>query len=144
MPNNDKYQKLVWKQVYSSNFEILDNQHKKIIRIVNELNSACQHMHDRAEILELLKEMDFYALDHFSEEEFYMKKYNYPEYNQHYLTHQYFKKKYRAIRENFIYEKTDTVYTIALHLLAIMDKWLKNHLDNEDYKLALFLKNQVQ
>ena len=65
---------------YSVGLSIIDEEHKELIRIMNEAIVAKQHRIDLEEISKLLKELTMYALKHFSTEETYMVEFNYPEF----------------------------------------------------------------
>lgn len=131
-----------WNDKYLTGIEIIDSQHKKIFKSVNELYDAIEKLETKEKILELIGNLDFYTTEHFDVEEKYMIDLNYPEYIEHKNTHEVFKKIYEEIRYNYVYKK-NTVYVLAVHLNHTMADWLDYHLQNEDQRLAVFLRTKI-
>jgi hemerythrin len=136
--------KLEWSEKYRTGIELIDAQHKQIISRVNSLYEACENMNEREKILELVSTLDFYTDGHFVTEEDYMIRFQYDEYPQHKERHEFFKSIYEEIRRNYIYEKGESVYVMALHLDQAMVDWLDYHLQHEDQRLAEFLRNRLK
>jgi hemerythrin len=136
-------QQLEWTDKYLTGIEIIDEQHKRIFKSVNALFDACEKVEKKEKILELIGHLDFYTDSHFSTEEKYMIKLEYPEYPEHKKAHEYFKGIYEKIRNNYIYKKGEVVYILAIHLNQTLADWLDYHLQNEDQRLAVFLKSRL-
>ena len=75
-----------WNEEHNVNISIIDEVHTKFIDIINKAAIAKQHKNHREKILEILNEMTTFALKHFTTEESYMIKFNYPEYQYHKMT----------------------------------------------------------
>jgi len=131
-----------WDAKYLTGIKIIDSQHIKIFKCVNELHEALEKADTKEKIIELTANLDFYTAEHFDTEEKYMLEFNYPEYTEHKNTHERFKKIYEDIKNNYIYKKTEAVYIIAIHLKPVMAAWLDYHLQNEDRWLVEFLKSK--
>ena len=130
---------ITWNDKYLTSIEIIDSQHKKIFKCVNNLFDAIENVETKEKILEIISCIDFYTTEHFDTEEKYMLELDYPEYIEHKNAHEVFKKVYEEIRYNYVY-KQDVVYVLAVHLNQTMADWLDYHLQNEDQRLAEFLK----
>ncbi len=76
-----------WDDKYSVGISIIDNEHKKLIGIMNKAIVLEQNSSNPKEITEVLNEMNKYAQTHFATEETYMVKFNYPDYEQHRKEH---------------------------------------------------------
>jgi hemerythrin len=72
-----------WDDKYSIGISMIDEEHKKLIGILNKAIFAKEHNDNPEEIKEVLGEMDEYSHKHFSIEEAYMIKFNFPEYQSH-------------------------------------------------------------
>ena len=72
-----------WDDKYSVGISMIDEEHKKLIGILNKVIYAKEHNGNPEELWEVLSEMTNYALTHFKTEEAYMKELNYPEYQDH-------------------------------------------------------------
>lgn len=110
---------MVWKDAYSVGNELLDNQHKRLIELANELNGDA----DLGEVLDGLRE---YGEAHFRAEESLLEAANYPELELHRSHHDAF----RAWLAEVIAARNSggdaaVVRRDVHHYLSI---WLANHL----------------
>ncbi len=102
-----------WDDKYSVNVSIIDKEHKKLIDIINKAIVAKQYNNNSKEVLEIVDEMIEYALKHFANEETYMKKFNYPEYQFHRNEHNDFTNKTIAYQNKVFsgdYEIIDEIF----------------------------------
>lgn len=134
---------IMWDEKYLTGIEIIDSQHKNIFKSVNELNNAVEELQGREIILELIGNFDFYTTQHFDTEEEYMIELDYPDYAEHKEKHETFKKIYGEVKNNYVYKFDKAVYILALHLNYTLAEWLDSHLQNEDQKLAEFLRAKI-
>lgn len=119
-----------WNEKYSVNVSEIDEEHKKLIEIINKVIVARQHNNDPEEVLEILREMTRYALNHFKTEETYMVKFGYPDYQSHKKEHHDFSNKtieYCRSIDNGDYQITDD-------LLEYLQQWLVHHIQEIDKK----------
>ena len=133
--------KIQWDDSFSVNNDELDNQHKKWIEILNTLHDSLVAKdvtftkNSGAEALEAMHE---YALNHFSFEEEYMSKIDYPEVVAHRRIHKDFDTLIysynRDIREGNIVLNTE--------IIKLMENWLLDHILIEDKKFALFAEGK--
>jgi len=72
-----------WDDKYSFGITIIDEQHKKLVGIINKTIDAKEHNEDTEELMQVLEEMTQYALEHFETEKAYMEEFDYPEYKYH-------------------------------------------------------------
>ena len=127
-----------WNEKYSVNISTIDEEHKELIRIINEAIVSKQHHNDLEEISILLKELTMYALKHFSTEETYMVEFNYPEFQNHKKEHHDFSNKMIAYCNKVI----EGEYQIENEIIEYLMQWLVNHIQVTDKKyVACFKKN---
>ena len=114
-----------WDDKYSVGISIIDEQHKKLINIINKavtviINKATDiaHSNDPEEILEVLNEMTEYAKEHFATEEAYMLEFHYLEHTLHKEEHFNFSNKTTAYRNKIM----DGDYHIACEILEYLKK----------------------
>jgi hemerythrin-like metal-binding protein len=131
-----------WEGKYSTGISIIDEEHKKLIDIINNAIVVKQYNNvPEEEVLEILKGICEYALEHFATEETYMKKFNYPEYQSHLEEHHNFTMKTVDYCNRVI--KDD--YQIMDNLLEYLQQWLVHHIQEVDKKYAdCFKKNGLK
>jgi hemerythrin len=119
-----------WDDKYSVGISIIDNEHKKLIGIMNKAIVLEQNSNDPKEIIEVLNEMNKYAHTHFASEEAYMVKFNYPDYENHRKEHQAFSIETMAFFDNITNSNRQLICEILEHLKS----WLVNHVLGTDTK----------
>ena len=130
-----------WDDKFSVDVSLIDEEHKKLIDIINNVIVAKQHNNNPEEILGILNEMIRYAQEHFKTEEAYMIKFNYPEYQYHKEEHIDFSFKMIAYNNRVI----DGDYHIANEILEYLKQWLVNHIQKTDKKYThYFNKNGLK
>ncbi len=117
-----------WDDKYCVGISMIDEEHKKLIGILNKVILAKEHNDNPEEIKEVLGAMVEYSNDHFSTEEAYMVKFNFPEYQSHQNEHLDFKDKTFAGYNKIVRGN----YKIANELLEYLEQWLINHIQVTD------------
>ncbi len=130
-----------WSDKYCFGISIIDEEHKKFIDIINKAFVAKEHNDNPEEVKELLKGMANYALTHFTTEENYMIKFNYPGYKYHKEEHHDFTMTTIDNLRKII--KGD--YQITKEILEYLKRWLVNHIQGTDKKYVdCFIKNGLK
>ncbi len=117
-----------WDDKFSAGISMIDEEHKKLIGILNKAILAKEHNDNPEEIKEILSEMIEYSDEHFSTEEAYMIKFNFQEYQSHRNEHLDFRDKTIASYNKLV--RGD--YQIANELLEYLKQWLVNHIQVTD------------
>ncbi|HNX54051.1 MAG TPA: hemerythrin family protein [Prolixibacteraceae bacterium] len=65
----------------------IDDDHTKLIEIINDLNDLIQTRGTREDFARILSLMTDYSLTHFRQEELYMQEFDYPKFNVHKKSH---------------------------------------------------------
>jgi len=127
----------LWKPAYSVNIEEIDNQHKKIIAMLNELYAAFMQKEHNQKIENIIKQLEEYTISHFSTEEKYFFLYDYENRQEHISEHENFKKKVKIFREEFERNKSALTFSI----ISFLKEWLNKHILIEDKKYSQCFKD---
>lgn len=135
---------MMWKEKYSIGVDRIDNQHKELfIRLSNFINIVQNDM-DWEEKLDKVKEtmefMQSYVLIHFSEEEEYQKKINYPEFKEHKKAHDEFKMEINKYVE--ILEENGFTEVKIQEFAGKLMTWLIMHVCHMDQKIGEYVKSK--
>lgn len=117
-----------WKDEYSVNVEIIDEQHKHFVSILNKLYENVQSKNTEA-LPEILTELVKYKEYHFDTEEKYFKEFGYSEAKEHIAEHD----KLKAEVNKFL-ERKDDPLIVCFDLLDFLENWLVHHLSELDKK----------
>ncbi len=79
-----------WDESFSVGVKEIDEQHKKLISILNTLYHAMSRGKGKEILTHIIEELKNYAVYHFSTEEEYMKKFNCKIYKEHKALHDEF------------------------------------------------------
>lgn len=121
-----------WKPEYSVGVERLDQDHKQLIRMLNELNDAMHEQRGRAAIGPILAELLQYTERHFGAEEVAMKRCGYANYDAHRAQHRELTEKVRLMSHE--YELGDAL--ISVEALYFLRDWLESHILKSDQAYA--------
>ncbi|MBI9071388.1 MAG: hemerythrin family protein [Melioribacteraceae bacterium] len=120
-----------WDDSYSVGINLIDNQHKKLIRILNKVIEHSE-MDVRSKVVaEVLTEMTSYASYHFESEEKYLVKLGKEELDLHRKEHQFFLKE----TAEFCFETMNNKQTLPKEVKVFLRRWLLNHILKSDMKL---------
>ena len=121
-----------WDKSLSVGVEELDEQHKKLIEMINEAYEAIQK-HDAHLVADLLTKMRDYAQLHFATEEEYLREAHFPELQQHKFYHKKFTTDVDAFQEKQ-FEKTN-----LSQIFVYLSRWLTQHIMEEDMKYVKYM-----
>ena len=113
-----------WSTELSVNVRKIDDEHRKLIEMINSLNEAMLARKGREAQKATIDAMVGYAATHFATEERYMQAFSYQGYEAHRLEHQKFTAKAlelqaRADRASFI---------LTIEILNFLRGWLQSHI----------------
>ena len=128
-----------WNENLRVNIEEIDNQHRNIIKFIDILHEKLRKGEGITVIKPTLNLLIEYIINHFSTEEKWMKKHEYPEFQQHYDEHQ----KYIASIKSLIIKSEKGTPLLARNLLLSLGGWYREHITEYDKKFGKFLENKT-
>ncbi len=127
-----------WTDQYSVNVRQLDEQHLRLVDMINDLYDAIKREEDQTALRETLKKLLDYTAYHFVREEKLLQQYGYPQLEKHKEEHSILSWRVLDLRSR--YESGEGVQ--ASEVLDFLTGWLKNHIMNSDKKYATFLNSK--
>jgi hemerythrin len=116
----------------------INEQHKKLIDLINKLHDAMRTGQGKQVLGATLQELAAYTVYHFQTEEKYMQQFKYPGYLLHKSEHTAFVKKVTDFQKDFASNRLG----VTLELMNFLKDWVNNHIKETDKQYsALFNKN---
>jgi len=125
-----------WKDEYSVEVNEIDEQHKKIFLLINDLYNAIQEMNTKEKLKEILENLIDYAIYHFNTEEKYFDKFKFELTSEHKQEHNQFKKKISDMNEKI----NNNEIQISFELIDFLEDWIIDHVTDSDQKYKNCLK----
>lgn len=126
-----------WKKSFSVGIDLIDEDHKKLLGMINQLQTAAHYQTDDALIESTLNELIEYTKYHFSREEQLMEKNNYPDYEEHKKQHEQMVNQVTQFINEYRVDKTRTIDNVVMYLKT----WLVNHINGSDQKYTPYMKD---
>jgi hemerythrin len=125
-----------WDKSYSVGVAIFDDEHKKLIAIINDLYDAIAAGADRIALRSIADRLIEYAIMHLQHEELYFNDWAYPDAEKHTAMHNAMKQLVFSYRARI--EEGDPP-ELAREMLEYLRNWLTQHIMVEDRKYGEFL-----
>lgn len=124
-----------WDNSYSVNIREIDEQHKVLIKLINNLHDSMKVGKGKEALGPILNELVDYTVYHFGHEEKLFTDNGYPESSQHKAVHAKLVEQVKAIKKD--YESGNAVMTIEV--MHFLKDWLSGHIMGTDKKYSSFL-----
>ena len=124
--------KIEWKSSYSVGIQKLDDQHKVLIRIINDLDDA---QRSGGEIVKIFDELHHYVKEHFSYEEQLMEQAGYQDIEEHKKGHRGFEQWLASVELTFNSGGGSAFY-VAETVSEFLRNWLVQHILVDDMAYA--------
>jgi len=123
---------------YFTGIEKIDNQHKKIVGLMNKLYDEIIMKNDDKNVDESILDLKLYAIFHFSTEENLFKKYKYdgPNLDEHLKKHEEFSNQIGL----YLGDVSSSKIEIGYRMLEYLKNWLTAHILSTDMKFSAHLK----
>lgn len=124
-----------WKSDYSVGIDSIDQQHKRLINLINQLHTAVDYSTGPEFEREALDELVDYTKTHFTYEEGLMEQNGYPDFEPHKTQHQKMLKKVEEVLAEYQKDQETAMANAAEYL----KDWLINHINGTDKEYSSYL-----
>lgn len=128
-----------WSDRYSVGVAVFDDEHKKLIAIINELYDAVAVGVDKPGLQRISDKLVEYTLSHFQHEEMYFDDWAYPDSAAHIACHAKLRQQVFDYRKEILAMDSKE---LALDMLDFLRDWLSHHIMVDDRKYGRFLRNK--
>jgi len=128
-----------WSEGISVGVEQLDNDHKALINLINELYDAMQAGRETDVLESIFGRLIDYTHTHFLREEQLMDKYNFPGLAAHKIQHVELTTRVQQFHKKFMAGESPS---LSLELLALFKTWLISHIRVSDFQYRPYLKDE--
>jgi len=125
-----------WTDRYSVGVAVFDDEHKKLIAIVNSLHDSATAGADKLSLQRICDALVDYTLSHFRHEEEYFEEWGYPHAREHLASHDELRRQVFEYRKNILRADSNE---LAFELLGFLRGWLAHHILTEDSKYGRYL-----
>lgn len=127
-----------WDESYSVGIDTIDDDHKKLLGMINQLQTAAHYKTDKIMVEDILNDLVDYTKYHFTREEGMMQDSEYPDFEAHKQQHEEMIAQVAKFIDEYRVDGTKTIEEVAMYLKT----WLINHINGSDQKYAPYLKNK--
>ena len=127
-----------WEAKYNTGIKTIDQQHKKLVMVTNELFESCAQGTSEANdaFKKILKDVVAYVKEHFSTEEKLMTDYGYPGYSDHKRQHEGFVIK--VLEQVSLFEEGKKL--VPNQFVRFLREWLLEHIAISDHAYCEFFR----
>jgi methyl-accepting chemotaxis protein len=125
-----------WNKSLSIGLDYIDNQHKVLIKLINDLHRAMKAGKSTSTSGAILDQLIEYTETHFANEEKLFKKFRYSEYENHKKVHTGLVNQVKGLKNQFMSGDG----TLSVELMDFLQSWLKDHILKVDKKYVPFLR----
>lgn len=129
---------VTWREEYKVNVREIDDQHKKMLQLVNHVHAAVEARINKDDLLDLLTALAEFTRVHFSTEERLMKKYDYPDLAKHHKEHKLLLRYLVDLMDAVSSGKKLTFYSDY----DVSTDWVLIHISECDKSLGAFLNSK--
>nr|MBS0021810.1 hemerythrin family protein [Gammaproteobacteria bacterium] len=130
---------IVWDEQHSVRVRQIDDEHKGMITLLNELNDAMKQRKGREEIARILSKLIVYTKAHFAAEERLMRDHDYAGYLRHKAEHE------RLLHEISVLEKrfSEGDLLLSFGIMLYLKGWALIHITSCDRALGIYLNSRA-
>lgn len=126
---------LTWQDSYSVGIATLDEDHKRLLHLINQLQTAAHYQTDASYEREAFDALVDYTKTHFQREEALMEQYGYPGLEEHRQQHQQMVAKIAELQAAYQQDREGTIEGTIRYLRT----WLVKHINGSDKEYSGFL-----
>jgi hemerythrin-like metal-binding protein len=124
-----------WDESYRIDIGEIDNQHKKLMQIMNDLHAAMRQGKGKQVIGDIISSLVDYTNYHFSLEQSIFEQYKYPAALSHLAEHQEFIDRVNDFTKKF----SENQLGLTLEVMNFLSNWLTRHIKGSDMQYAKYL-----
>jgi hemerythrin-like metal-binding protein len=128
----------VWKQEYSVGIREIDEQHKKLVAMVNEIHQALAEGKGREVLDDILIRLVDYTQYHFGSEEALMEKHGFSDFPSHRTAHAKMTQKVLELHR----ECQGSEVKRSIEFARFLQQWLNKHILETDMQYKAFLNKK--
>jgi hemerythrin len=129
---------ITWNETLEVNIKKIDDQHKRLIELINILHDSMKAGKGNELIGPILSDLLSYTAFHFATEEKLFQEYAYPEFLRHKKEHDDLANKVKAFGNDFRSGKI----SVTIDVMHFLRDWLRSHILGSDKKYGPFLNNK--
>jgi hemerythrin-like metal-binding protein len=129
---------VTWKDSYSVGIPSIDQDHRKLLGMINQLQTAAHYQTDDELIEKTLNDLVEYTRYHFAREEKLMQENDYGDFDAHKQQHDDVVQQVAKFIDEYRVDKTRTIDNVSLFLKT----WLVNHINGSDQAYAPHLRQR--
>lgn len=129
---------VAWDDRYSVRVSALDDDHRRLLHLINNLQTAAHYPTGEAFERQALDELVDYTRTHFKREEELMAAHGYPAYEEHKRQHEAMIAKVEQFLEAYGKDPADTIE----EMVQFLKQWLLNHIAGTDQQYSDFLNSK--
>lgn len=124
-----------WDDSLSLGVEPFDDHHKHLVGLLNETYDMFIAGENTSAMEEVIDELIDYATYHFSSEELWMVKLNYPKQEEHKRQHEEFSSRVVGFQRDLILKGNSP----TIEVLSFLQRWLVEHIKQSDGEYSRFI-----
>ena len=133
---------VVWGDSYATGIELVDNQHKELVVMTNNLYHACLAVDNAVEpaFKEVMTKMVEYVRVHFSTEQILLEKIGYPDFQEH-------RKQHDGLIRNILLaakEYDQGKKFVPHNFVRTLRDWIFGHIACFDQRYAVYVREQLK
>jgi hemerythrin-like metal-binding protein len=129
-----------WNDSYNVGFKLIDDQHKILISLINDLYVAQRFGTLQTAIIGVLEKLAKYTVYHFNSEKELFAQYKYPKTTEHLAEHDYFVDKVIGFQQ----ELNKGGIVLSLKTMDFLKDWTITHILGSDKEFGDFVKQQIK
>jgi len=129
-----------WTDDFITGIEAIDDDHKLLVSLINQLHEATAAGQNREIITSVLTVLMEYTCTHFAREEKILEKSDYPHLEMHQEKHKVLREQVIEIHRRFVEEEVDS---IAGETLVFLKEWLTKHILGTDLAYKPYVQGIV-
>lgn len=129
---------ITWSSTLSVNIKQFDEQHRKLVDMVNGLHDAMKQGRGSEVLGPLLDKLVAYTVTHFADEERLMLLHNYPGFPHHKSEHEKLTSQALELKKQYRANSS----ALSVQVMMFLKDWLSSHILGDDKKYGPFLNSK--